>query len=224
MPAAKDISGARFGRLTVLRRNPEPHISPSDCRYTRWDCLCDCGREITVLRTALRPNASCGCARREKSAAHMSDLTGQRIGRWTVVSKAPLPRPAANGAKTGWLCRCDCGAEKVLSSGSLRSSRSCGCSVREASLRRINDDNVLGRYDGTVISAIRPDRPANKNSKTGVKGVFYSSRDGCYIAKIGFRGKSITIGRYPSIDLAAAARRAAEDEYYAPIIASAEGD
>lgn len=52
------------------------------------------------------------------------DLTGQRFERWTVLSRVP-------GSK--WLCRCDCGTEKIVQQSTLKSgrSKSCGCYKRE---------------------------------------------------------------------------------------------
>lgn len=53
------------------------------------------------------------------------DLVGQKFGRLTVVSLAPVRK---NGQAV-WFCRCDCGNEKAVSSYVLRSgvSKSCGC-------------------------------------------------------------------------------------------------
>lgn len=65
MRTAVDITGKRFGRLVVLRREG------SDASGTaRWLCLCDCGGEVVSLGTSLRygTTLSCGCLRRELSA------------------------------------------------------------------------------------------------------------------------------------------------------------
>lgn len=54
------------------------------------------------------------------------DLTGQKFGRLTVLSRTE------HETRKGvfWLCRCDCGKETVVASGKLKSgtTRSCGCS------------------------------------------------------------------------------------------------
>lgn len=52
------------------------------------------------------------------------ELTGQRFSYLTVVE----PRGTKNG-HTMWLCRCDCGNEKVISAKHLMSGniKSCGC-------------------------------------------------------------------------------------------------
>lgn len=44
-----DITGQRYGRLTVLRRNGS---SPS--KKALWECVCDCGNVVTVFSTNLR--------------------------------------------------------------------------------------------------------------------------------------------------------------------------
>jgi hypothetical protein len=58
-----DLTGERFGRLTVLRREekrPGAHTA-------YWTCQCDCGTVKSVSTTALKGgySQSCGCLRRE---------------------------------------------------------------------------------------------------------------------------------------------------------------
>jgi len=52
------------------------------------------------------------------------DLTGQAFGRWTVIGRAEK-----KGGKTAWLCRCECGTERVVIDNGLKrgKSKSCGC-------------------------------------------------------------------------------------------------
>lgn len=57
MPALKDITGLRFGRLTVLGLYERGRRG----RHIRWLCQCDCGKTI-IIWGANRPN-SCGCSR-----------------------------------------------------------------------------------------------------------------------------------------------------------------
>jgi len=56
----QDLSGQKFGRLTVLRRDGE--IKP-----TRWVCLCECGKEYSSTAGHLKSGniKSCGCLRHE---------------------------------------------------------------------------------------------------------------------------------------------------------------
>lgn len=59
----------------------------------------------------------------------MSNRLGLRYGRLTVIAEA---EPARNHQRR-WLCRCDCGTEKVVQGSNLQSggTRSCGCLLRE---------------------------------------------------------------------------------------------
>ena len=58
MGAFIDLIGKRFGRLTVLSR-----AENSKSGRLRWNCVCDCGTEITVAGFNLRSGNthSCGC-------------------------------------------------------------------------------------------------------------------------------------------------------------------
>jgi hypothetical protein len=65
------------------------------------------------------------------------DLTGQRIGRLTVIDRAETPANAA-GRQARWLCECACGTQIVVRGDSLIRSHttSCGCWKRESSSER----------------------------------------------------------------------------------------
>ena len=57
MVQALDLTGQRFGLLTVIER------APSHKRKTYWTCKCDCGNTITTVTVSLRHTGktSCGC-------------------------------------------------------------------------------------------------------------------------------------------------------------------
>ena len=58
-----DLTGQRFGRLTVIERSGKV----TKDRNTRWKCICDCGKETIVARNSLkgRGTKSCGCLKKE---------------------------------------------------------------------------------------------------------------------------------------------------------------
>lgn len=64
----------------------------------------------------------------------MIDLIGQKFGRLTIIKKD-------NSNKRGifWLCKCDCGIEKVIYGEDIRQgkTKSCGCLRREGNHRRL---------------------------------------------------------------------------------------
>lgn len=135
----KDLTGTRFGKLTVL--------GPAKAKSGRpaWRCRCDCGNETVVLGLNLASGRtkSCGCGRARL------DLAGMKFGKLTALE------PAANiGQHTAWKCLCDCGNEAVVRTSELRSAKakSCGC-LREERLDLTGDKygmlTVLGRAPDT---------------------------------------------------------------------------
>lgn len=68
-----NLTGNRFGRLTVVNRAPRTY-------QTMWACVCDCGKKLSVSGANLRTGhtQSCGCLREElrPSYAKRRDFTG----------------------------------------------------------------------------------------------------------------------------------------------------
>lgn len=76
----KDITGQKYGRLTVLRFS---HVDRRT-RLAMWHCRCDCGSVSVVAGKSLRAGEvrSCGCLRidRLKEVATTHGLSGGRAG------------------------------------------------------------------------------------------------------------------------------------------------
>ena len=64
--------------------------------------------------------------RRDFGMGNLIDITGRRFGRLVVISRS---YPNGKDRATRWLCQCDCGKEKIILRGSLKSgsTKSCGC-------------------------------------------------------------------------------------------------
>jgi len=75
----KDLSGRRFGKLTVLRREADP-------KYHRpyWRCVCDCGTETVVKGSSLVDGTtrSCGCLRSQPT--HGDSVGGKRSRLYSI--------------------------------------------------------------------------------------------------------------------------------------------
>ena len=69
MPRFRDLTGMRFGRLTVISRAPS-HMYPSGRPRSMWNCVCDCGSSLQVDVTCLTTGRtrSCGCLQRERTS------------------------------------------------------------------------------------------------------------------------------------------------------------
>lgn len=120
-----DLTGQRFGKLTVLKEAEKRNDHGSVC----WICRCDCGNQVTVSSDNLRRNhtQSCGCKKKEAAQQRVVDLTGKKFGKLTVIKKAKNPY---KGRHICWECNCDCGTKGLIIDGeNLKHGRtsSCGC-------------------------------------------------------------------------------------------------
>ena len=124
----KDLTGLRFGRLTVIKRIENSTGSKSvSSGYVQYECKCDCGNTCIVKAGNLSSGdtKSCGCLNTDRRKERAIDLTGQVFGRLTVVRRADNNEDG----RVCWLCKCACGNECVVKSNSLLTGHtsSCGC-------------------------------------------------------------------------------------------------
>ena len=80
----KDMTGQKFGYLTVLHREGSKITSGTSARAT-WKVRCDCGKELVLQGQSLRRQdrmkpKSCGCRHGETIQSH--GMTGSRI--WVI--------------------------------------------------------------------------------------------------------------------------------------------
>lgn len=120
MPNVIDLKGQKFNRLTAIE-----YIGSGT-----WRCKCDCGNYVNVTTGNLRNGhtKSCGCLNKEFQ--HRVDLTGERFGRLTVVSRAETyVSPNRKYRASQWNCLCDCGNKCTVNVHALRKgkTKSCGC-------------------------------------------------------------------------------------------------
>lgn len=77
MPPLVDLSGQRFGRLLVVKRQGTMN------GHAAWLCRCDCGKEIVTRSCDLRngKTTSCGCFHKELVAniTKSHELSGTRL-------------------------------------------------------------------------------------------------------------------------------------------------
>lgn len=113
-----DLVGQRFGKLTVLDREPpESQL-----------CQCDCGTILAVLTYNLMNGntQSCGCLQKERaSEATLISLVGNKYGKLTVLERVENNR----FGHVCYKCKCECGGETIVDAANLRNgnTNSCGC-------------------------------------------------------------------------------------------------
>lgn len=76
------------------------------------------------------------------------NLTGRRFGRWQVLNESP------SSGNVRWLCVCDCGVSRSVTSSNLLHglSTSCGCRKDEVTIAR---STVHGRYGTPAYNSWR---------------------------------------------------------------------
>ena len=199
MGRAAELTGQRFGRLTVLSRAENGKHG-----NTRWLCRCDCGNEKIVPADNLLYGytKSCGCLK-------YIDLTGQRFGRLTVKERVPGRR----GSSALWRCACDCGGTRITSASALKRGMciSCGCIAKESAKESIkNADKYRRQYfiGGTDVKGLTSKPTASSTS--GVRGVYWHERGKVWFASIMFRQKSYYLGSSKNFDVAVELRKEGE--------------
>lgn len=65
---------------------------------------------------------------------------GERYGRLTVIERAP-DQITSNKRRVCWLCRCDCGTEKIIRGDQLKNTQSCGCLQKERAKEALIQNN-----------------------------------------------------------------------------------
>lgn len=128
MVAFKDLTGKRFGIITVVK------VSHNHKGRWQWHCRCDCGR--TSVKTATEIGRLCPTAPGCRRCSRFKNLAGERHGRLVVVEIAD-DRWASR--RIHWLCRCDCGNTAVISALCLKKKSctlSCGCLLADINKKR----------------------------------------------------------------------------------------
>ena len=147
-----------------------------------FNCICECGNERLVKLGYLKNGhqKSCGCKRGqfEPGELERDDLTGQKFGLWTVLS-----RDTSRTDVPYYLCRCACGIKRSIKKYDLKRGTSwhCGCqkeNVKEEAGRKFKErfyneeldthpQDLSGRRFGrlVVIEKLSYDRDATPRHK-----------------------------------------------------------
>ena len=133
----KDLTGQRFGKLTVL----ESLYNYNGYNRATYKCKCDCGNIVYINSCEIYKRKTCGCNYKDVR----KDYTGQKFGKLTVIK---MLYNYKNG-QTYCKCKCDCGNEYITRMNGLitGNTSSCGC---------IHSPNLIGQKFGrlTVIKEL----------------------------------------------------------------------
>ncbi len=209
---AEDLTGRRFGSLTVLYRMENRK------KRTQWMCRCDCGNQHPVTSLDLKQGnvKSCGCEKYAWTGGE--DLTGRRFDR--VVALYPVRKPH-KGTSALWHCRCDCGREFDTAAYSLLTgaTHSCGCLTKELGGQL---HTYLHELEDTCVESLIKCQKNFKNNTSGFRGVTVTRR-GTYRVTINFQKRNYYLGTFKTFQAASDARLDAEKSLHAGFVQAYQG-
>lgn len=119
-------------------------------------CQCSCGNEKSIRSDALisGKTKSCGCFQKKKLKATVdtTSLRNKRFGSLIAISFSHIIN-----RRSFWLCKCDCGTEKIIRVDGLKSGMvvSCGCYSKKLASQIANNKNRTYR----LSKGVNPDIP-----------------------------------------------------------------
>lgn len=219
-----DISGHKFGRLTVVQR-----VENDKYGNVMWFCICECGKYKNVLGTDLRQGKvrSCGCLHseitRDKSRKqNIYDLTKEYGIGLTYNTNQEFYFDLDDFDKIKEYCWLESGQGYIIAHNIY------GKSPQNVRMHRLVTDNKfqivdhinLKRYDNrkcNLRTATKQtnniNRAANSNNKLGLKGIYWLNHSNCYQAKIQ-KGNKIYSKKSTDIDFLIKWRKEKELELY----------
>lgn len=153
MGTYKDLTGQKFGHLTVIKRDISRGMGT-----VYWLCQCDCGNPQLFSARSSRlisgETTHCGCSPvKPGSQIDKNSLVGQKFNRWTVLER-DLEKKAQGIKAAYWVCQCDCGTIRSVAGSSLKNnkSKSCGCYHSEVTSTINSPIDITNKRFGKLVA------------------------------------------------------------------------
>lgn len=113
----------------------------------------------------------------------VKDLTGIKFGKLMVIERNGLN----NQNRAMWLCQCECGNEKTISSHDLQHGTiSCGCVGKEQRLKNLEKGRGWNKGITKYKNCEKPKRQCKRSKNVGfkrLKSIYYKMINRCYNIK-----------------------------------------
>ena len=220
-----DLSGERFGSLTVLER-AQDIVWGNGQRVVGWLCECDCGNKIIVPRGALRSGntRSCGCMRLDTLRKMYKGRNKYEFRDSLVIGYTAKGEPFYLDAEDYekikdycWRKNSDGYIVATVNRRNLFMHRYLMDASKGVVVDHINHDTTDNRKKNMrCVSQSRNMQNAKNNRRNvdGVKGVTWDKKWGKWFSRITVNKKTLYLGNFATFDEAVAARKAAEEKYF----------
>jgi len=119
----KDITGEKFGKLTVIKT-----IGQNKNKGYIWLCKCDCGREYIVNSsyslTTGETEMCIYCSGVERGKSRSYNITNYRFGKLVGIK---IKTKSTSGGNYIWECKCDCGTILNVNISYLKNGKKTMC-------------------------------------------------------------------------------------------------
>lgn len=231
----EDIIGKQFGKLTVLKRVPTPeYIKEKSHIYYECECSCEKHTKKIVYRSHLLNGKiqSCGCYQKEQSFKNKKgkikgneyDLESEDYGICFIKGEKYffdkedfnlISKYTWTNTKDGY----------AITTVHVSPNEKYGLYMHKLIMENSDIyqiDHIDGNPRNNQKYNLRPaliqensmNHKIHSNNTSGTSGVFYSNTSNKWVAKIGYKMKSITLGYYNTKEEAVQARKDAEEKYY----------
>lgn len=226
-----DLTGRRFGRLTVIERSEN-----SKSGRVQWKCICDCGTECVKLSKTLinGHTKSCGCLHDERIIEYNKtvrkkynkyDLNSYDFGvGWTTNTNREfyfdkedfdkIKNIAWREEKQGYIYGTYNKKQVFMHRLVLGLVNKNWTKIQVDHIKHKKYDNRKSEL--RIVSCVQntANQSLNKINTSGVKGVDIDKRYGTWKARIGVNNKRIYLGSFKNFEDAVKARKEAEEKYY----------
>ena len=226
MSKLEDLTGQKFGRLTVLGR-VQNKIQQNGRRRTYWDCKCECGNTVQIAKDSLKSGAtkSCGCYQKERvTETHKKynkyDLSGecgigytsnQNVFYFDLEDYDKIKDYCWGCDKNGYLV-----SAKTNTSTKIRMHRLLIDCPKNKAVDHINrkiwDNRKNNLRIVTTLENAQNRGIAVKNT-SGCVGVFWRKDRNKWQAKINYMGVTYSLGSFANYEDAMKVRKGKEKEF-----------
>lgn len=232
----KDLTGKKFGKLTVLSQNENDYVSPCGRKAALWNCICECGNKCVKNGWYLTKGdtQSCGCIENEIKAKrgkemfekhNVYDLSGDYgIGYTEEHEEFWFDKEDYEKIKdyywsydsNGYVASRDENRKTIKLHRIVMNAKETDIvdHVKHPPRKEHKFDNRKQNLRFVTLSQNSMNQHLRTNNTSGITGVSWHKGKQKWCASIGINRKQIALGSFAKFEDAVLARKNAEEKYF----------